>query len=198
MEKVSVQIRWQDAGWSTQQNCHVFLNVTRQGISMYSRSLFGVAHYTMQTQTISTPNCLFGEFVVLPGDELVLWQVTALGGGSGHRLTIDALEMTVWPGASSNCSETPPPYELALNFTCTADETCASRTMTCGVEDVSCFFNCESDSVCRYSTLQCPHNDSLQCGVIGVGSSTIRDTSILGGAGLTTVLCDGWSSCRDA
>ena len=51
MESMSVRITWNDQGSGTQLS-HVFLNVTRAGASVYSRSLFGVAHHTSQTQTV--------------------------------------------------------------------------------------------------------------------------------------------------
>ena len=50
-ESMSVRITWNDQGYGTQKS-HVFLNVTRAGVSVYSRSLFGVAHHSSQTQTV--------------------------------------------------------------------------------------------------------------------------------------------------
>ena len=141
-----------------------------------------------------TPNCLFREFLVLPGDEMLLWQVSPLGGGSGHSMTIDALEMNVWSGTASNCSVTPSPEALSLTFTCTGEKSCYSRNMTCGVEDLSCFFHCEGSQACRYSTFECVHNDSLQCSVECLGCCY---TAVCGQTHIRSVMLSPLACCAN-
>ena len=107
------------------------------------------------------------QFLALPGDEMVLWQVTPLGGGSGHSMTIDALRVTLWSGNSPlNGSEEPSHDALSLDFNCDIDDSCSGRTLSCGVEDISCNLYCPGPYwKCTNLIFNCVHNASLKCGI---------------------------------
>ena len=108
---LSAEITWNDQGLGYQKG-HVFMDIKRAGTTLLSRSLFGKAPHESQSESVTLSNCVFEEVLVLPGDEIVLWQITALGTNGGHSLTIDDFSFDIKYGEPLSCD---PNYHWILD-----------------------------------------------------------------------------------
>merc|ERR1719491_2040846 len=87
VQQISASVTWNDQGWGNQKG-YIYMQISRAGTVIYTKSLFGVAPHTSSTASMSEANCFFDAIDVVPGDEIILSQTSGWGGG--HTMTVDS------------------------------------------------------------------------------------------------------------